>query len=123
MPETFGEYVRTRRLEIGMSLRTFAIATRQDPANVSRMERQQLTPTQDLESLNLIADALEFANPSMERLKLIDLAAVAARRIPADIAEDDALMAQLPVLFRKLRTELRTDEVQLDMLKKVLQGG
>jgi hypothetical protein len=106
-----------------MTLRTFATATGQDPANVSRIERQQLTPTQDLKSLNTIADVLEFQNPSVERLQLIDLAAVAARRIPADIAENEELLAQLPVLFRKLRSELRTDDEQLHMFKKILKGG
>jgi len=123
MHETFGEYVRSRRLELGMSLRTFAAATNQDPANVSRMERGQLTPPQDLEVLHRIADALELANPSEERLTLIDLAAVAARRIPADIASDESLLAQLPVLFRKLRIELRSDEDQLVMFKKVVAGA
>ena len=123
MPETFGQAVRSRRKELGLTLRRFASLAQMDPANVSRMERYLLPPPGEPAALERIADALQFPKSSPERMKLMDLAAVTAGRIPRDIVENKELLARLPVLFRKLRIEPAVDRDQLDALNGVLRDA
>lgn len=119
-PTGFGAWVRKRRLEIGVSLRSFAIETQLDAGNLSKYERGRLAPPQDQETLARIASALKLKKDSDEYRELLDVAAASAGRIPADLAADPEVLAKMPYLFRTARGKLTRRE--LIALAERLQG-
>ena len=111
----FGEFIKRRRAELRLSLRSFAEAAGIDPGNVSRIERGLVPPPESVATLDRIASALEFKPRSPAYRELMDLAAAAKGRIPQDLMTDSEVAARLPILFRALRNKrLSTD--QLDQL-------
>jgi transcriptional regulator with XRE-family HTH domain len=109
--DTFGQWVRRRREKVGISLRGFALATGLDPGNLSKYERGALPAPQEPKVLNRIAAALKLRPGSAELQEFRDLAATSAGRIPPDLAEDPALLAKMPLLFRTARKKLTRDEL------------
>ena len=79
----FGVWLRERRGEIGLGLRSFAQQTRLDPGNLSKYERGVLPPPQDAETLRRIAKALKLKEGGTAYREFMDVAAVSAGRIPA----------------------------------------
>jgi transcriptional regulator with XRE-family HTH domain len=110
-PQTFGEWLRARRAEIGLGLRAFAQQTGLDPGNLSKYERGLLPPPQDPTTLARIAAALRLKAGSAEHGEFIDLAAASAGRIPPDLAADPKLLARMPLLFRTARGKMSRDEL------------
>lgn len=120
---TFGEKARARREELEMTLRDFAEAAKQDPGNWSRVERGKLPPPKDLDSLELICNVLRYERNSVERMEFMDEAAIANGRIPQDVLGNAELLAELPLLFRKLRIHNVDQPEQLDALKSLLRNS
>lgn len=114
-PRTFGELIKSRRVEIGKTLRVFCAEHGFDPGNISKLERGRLLPPASEEKLSDYADALELKPNTTAWREFFDYAAAARGEIPADLLSDDALVGKLPVLFRTLRGE-RVDQDQLDEL-------
>src|SRR5262245_58237349 len=86
MDQTFGEFLRDRRLRAGFGLRAFAEAAGLQASNLSNIEHGRLAPPQDKEKLDDLAELLNLPKGSAERGKLYDLAADGAGRLPADVA-------------------------------------
>ena len=107
----FGDWLRSRRAEIGLGLRNFAQRTRLDPGNLSKYERGVLPPPQDVETLERIATALKLKRGSPEHREFMDLAAASAGRIPPDLAADPKIVSRMPLLFRTARGKLTRDEL------------
>jgi transcriptional regulator with XRE-family HTH domain len=119
---TFGEWVRNRREELGLSLRAFALATGMDPGNLSRYELGLLPPPQDPDTLASIARALTLDAKGDEYQTFLDLAALGAGRIPPDLAENPEILARMPFLFRTARGKKLTRDQLIalaDSLKRL----
>ena len=102
---SFGAFVRARRAALRLSLRAFAEKAGLDAGNVSRLERGRTAPPESEEILGRIAGALKLREGTPDYQQLIDLAAVAKGRVPADLLTDEEAAARLPVLFRTLRNK------------------
>jgi transcriptional regulator with XRE-family HTH domain len=119
MPENpFGEFLKSRRAELRLSLRAFAEAAEMDPGNVSRLERGHASPPEASEVLDRIALALQLKRKTAGYQELMDLAAAAKGRIPADLLDDAEVAAQLPILFRTLRSK----PLKKEQLEKLIES-
>lgn len=107
----FGEWLRSRRAEIGLGLRSFAQQTKLDPGNLSKYERGLLPPPQDTDTLERIATALRLKKGTEQYREFMDLAAAWAGRIPPDLAADPKVLARMPLLFRTARGKLTREEL------------
>lgn len=118
----FGEFIRTRRTTLRLSLRKFAERADLDPGNASRLERGRAAPPESPDVLDRIASALDLSKASAERRHLFDLAAAAKGKIPQDLLSDEEVAARLPVLFRTLRNKPLSAE-QLEKLIDAIRAA
>ena len=121
----FGEFLKGRRAELGLSLRALYEKHGVDASNWSKLERGRLPPPHG-EVLQRYAGYLEIKKGSDEWYTLFDLAAADAGRIPDDLRGGE-LAAKLPVFFRTLRESHKaggadTDEL-LEEIKKKIAGA
>jgi transcriptional regulator with XRE-family HTH domain len=116
----FGEFVKERRIEKGVSLREFCKRIEIDASNWSKVERGMLAPPQDEEKLKKIAKALgiKFGSALWEEMK--DKANIDAGIIPEDILSDEEVLNSLPMFFRTIRSEKPTPE-ELDKLINIIR--
>jgi len=117
----FGEFIKARRLELGLSLRAFCLKHGEDPSNWSKLERGLLPAPDKYERLLQIGQYLDYDDDSPEMRDFFDLASVSKGRIPEDIQNDAALMAKLPLVFRTLR-DTPTEE-ELMRLADLIRGA
>ena len=101
--QTFGELFRRKRISLGLTLRSFCKRYNYDPGNISRLERDILSPSTDDEKLAGYATALKIKRGSEEWVLFHDLAHTAKGKIPEDIAKDTDANKYLPLLFRTVR--------------------
>ena len=104
--ETFGEFVRIKRVQNRLTLREFCRLMRLDPSNWSKIERGVLSPPRSAAILEEIATALKFKKDGEDYHALKDLAVISS--IPKSLADDDSIVDKLPVLFRTLRGQKPT---------------
>ena len=98
---TFGQMLKKLRLEdASIGLRAFAAMIEMQPSNLSNIERDRIAPPARREAIDRICDALGLADSDPRRDQLFDLAATAANRIPADVAEVVRKQPGIPVLVR-----------------------
>jgi transcriptional regulator with XRE-family HTH domain len=118
----YGEFVKNRRIEKGISLREFCKALGVDASNWSKVERGLLSPPQDDERLRRIAELLdiEFGSPAWVEMR--DLASIGAGIIPKDILSDEHVLKSLPIFFRTLRSDKPTSD-ELDELISMIRKG
>lgn len=111
----FGEFIKERRINKGISLREFCKRIEIDASNWSKVERGLLAPPQDEEKLRKIARVLDIkiGSPSWKEMK--DKANIDAGIIPEDILSDEKVLNSLPIFFRTIRSEKPTPE-DLDKL-------
>lgn len=119
----FGELIKKRRLQTGLSLRAFCQKFNEDPGNWSRMERGLLQPPLDSSRLHQIATHLDISMGTQDFEELVDLAHADRGRIPENIMEDEKLVKMLPVMFRTIRNEPPTDDELLKLADKVREAN
>lgn len=117
--ETFGDFFKSKRISLGLSLRSFCEKNHFDPGNISRMERGLLSPTVEEKKLIVYAEALKISEKSSEWAKFFDLANIAKGTIPSDIREDLNLMSIMPAFYRTVRGE-KFDKDKLEKLFELL---
>ena len=113
----FGKFFKARRQALGLTLREFCFKHKLDPGNISRLERGLLPPPRDGNRLAEYAQCLGLKKGNGAWRAFFDLAAVSKGRIPAELMEDEDLVAKLPWIFRALRGKRFTNK-QLDTLVK-----
>ncbi|HCB23180.1 hypothetical protein A3B42_04815 [Candidatus Daviesbacteria bacterium RIFCSPLOWO2_01_FULL_38_10] len=101
--QSFGEFFRQKRVAIGFTLRSFCERYGYDPGNISRLERNILSPSIDKEKLAGYAVALKIPKDSEEWTIFFDLAHAAKGRVPEDILSNTRAPRFLPLLFRTAR--------------------
>ena len=113
--DTFGEFVRARRVGQRITLRAFSQAVGIDPANYSRIERGLAQPPTSEHRLDAFARELGIPHHNPEYREMVRLAALGRGKIPAALMSDETVLAKLPVLFRTLEGD-KVDGVVLDEL-------
>ena len=111
----FGEFIKERRINKGISLREFCKRVEIDASNWSKVERGLLAPPQDEERLRKIARVLDIKFGSALWKEMKDKANIDAGIIPNDILSDEKVLNSLPMFFRTIRSEKPTPE-DLDKL-------
>ena len=109
MNTSFGNFIRSKRLEKGYTLRKFCEVVEISPAFISRMERDEIDPPSE-EKLRAMAQAL-----SMDAEELI----FKAKRIP-DSAKK--MMIDRPDLLPLLRIASTRDAADLKQLIDLVAG-
>ena len=117
----FGEFVREKRIQQGLTLREFCKILNFDPSNWSKIEREKAQPPQSRDMLDKIADLLNLAAGSQDRLKFYDLASLQGGRIPGDILNDKELVENLPLVFRTIRGE-KPSRQEMEKLIDLIKG-
>jgi transcriptional regulator with XRE-family HTH domain len=115
----FGEFIKKRRLDQGISLREFCRLMEVDPSNWSKIEREVKSPPQDETRLKKIAEILNIQIGTSLWHEMKDMAKVDAGSIPDDICADSRVLNSLPMFFRTLRSEKPEELEQLiDFIRK-----
>ena len=117
--ETFGTFFQEHRLNLRLPLRRFCHENNFDPGNISKLERDKMSPPQSKEKLEEYAKALKIKKGSEEWILFLDLACAAKGKIPADICEDKELLNKLPLVFRTLRMEKVSSHKLDELIKKI----
>lgn len=118
-PQSFGEFFRQKRISLGFTLRSFCERYDYDPGNISRLERDILSPSIDQQKLEGYAAALKIPRDSEEWTMFFDLAHTAKGKIPEDILSDPKVLSILPAFYRTARGE-KLDKKKIDQLIKLL---
>ena len=119
--QTFGEVFRQKRIALGFTLRSFCERYSYDPGNISRLERNILSPSIDKEKLAGYATALKIPRDSEEWTIFFDLAHAAKGRVPEDILSSRQAPRFLPLLFRTARGQ-RLSKKKLQELVNVINN-
>ena len=104
---TFGEYFKHKRIEMGKTLREFCREHDLDPGNLSKLERNRISPPQNDKTLRKYAQHLGLDEEEWEEFE--ELAALGAGKLPAYLS-DEELVKKLPILFRVLKGQELTEE-------------
>ncbi len=118
--QNFGSFFRDKRISLGLSLRSFCERYGYDPGNISRLERNILSPSIDDEKLAGYASALKIQRDSEEWVLFHDLAHAAKGKIPSDIKNDEEVINMLPAFFRTMRNK-KIDKQKLEKLIQLLK--
>ncbi len=102
MAKAFGELFKRLRIESEQTLRRFCLKHGFDPGNISRLERGRLSPPRSVEKLEQYAHALQLVPGSAQWQEFVDLGLTCAGQIPADVMQDEELVAKLPALLRTI---------------------
>ncbi len=115
--QNFGEFFRSKRISLGLTLRAFCLKYNLDAGNISRLERNILPPSLDNEKLAALARALQIKRDTEEWVLFHDLAHTAKGQIPKDIINNTEATQYLPLLFRTIRGK----KLSKDKLKNLIQ--
>jgi len=118
--QTFGEYLRQKRLEKGFGLRSFARLIDMDAANLSNIERGKINPPRNEQLLSVIADALGLGSNAPERAELFDLAvADTPDRLAADLVGYAKDVQLVPLLLRTVANKQLTEEQIRELSERI----
>lgn len=115
----FGEFMKAKRLESGLSLRNFCTIMGLDPSNWSKVERGILNLTLSGDTLKKIAGILKLNEE--EQKTFFSLSTLAVGVIPKEVYSDDEILNALPVLFRTATGERPTQDEKdklIELIKK-----
>jgi transcriptional regulator with XRE-family HTH domain len=119
MAETFGDFVRERRLAVRITLRGFCEAVNVDPANYSKMERGKSLPPRDSATVDRFRRALGIEPNSADARELERLAALGRGNLPHRVLGDEELMRKLPAFFRTLEGDPVDDELLDELIETI----
>lgn len=112
---TFGALLKELRIVKELTLRQCSADLDVDPSNWSKIERNITPAPKDLAVLERWAAF--FALSGDKKSEFLDLAALARKEIPADMASDETVIGALPAFFRAVRGQ----ELSGARLKEFLQ--
>lgn len=104
MEQTFGAFVRQKRMEQGLSLRRLAARLGLSPVYMSNIETDR-KPAPSQENLDKLAEELRLSKPDLELF--LDLAAASQKmKVPADLPE---YIMERDIVRAALRTAKEVD--------------
>jgi len=115
---TFGQYFKQKRIDQRITLREFCRKHNLDHGNISKLERDRMSPPQNDEIIEKYAEYLQLSENEFEQFK--ELAAMGNKQIPEYLSDEETL-AKLPVLFRALKdSDLTEDKLQqlVELIRK-----
>ncbi|MBI2620873.1 helix-turn-helix transcriptional regulator [candidate division WWE3 bacterium] len=123
MSRTFGEYLKSKRMETNLTLRQFCRNKGLDPAYISRLENGIIAPPSKESLLKTLAKALNFSENTPEWVEFFDLASAGNGVLPADIKQEfPEVLAYLPAFLRSVkRNKVTREDVQ--ELIQLVKGG
>lgn len=119
--QNFGEFFRSKRIALDLTLRAFCERYGYDPGNISRLERNILSPSIDKQKLEGYAVALKIPRDSEEWITFFDLAHAAKGKIPEDILKSPHILSILPAFYRTARGE-KLDKKKIKQLIELLNA-
>lgn len=119
---TFGSFCRSKRVSLGLTLRAFCEKYNFDPGNISKLERDILSPTIDREKLEILAVALKIPKNTPEWVSFLDLAYSTKGVVPPDIKNNPQTISLLPAFYRTARGKKLTKE-KVKKLLELLNSG
>lgn len=119
MRNTFGQFIRNKRLEKELILRDFCKKSKYDVGYISRLENDILKPPVEEEKLDQLALALSLNKKTQEWETFHSLADVSNRRIPKEI--NQKTLHYLPAFFRKASKKNITKH-DVNILVQLIQG-
>ena len=114
--KAFGNYFKSKRIGLKMTLRQFCSDNGFDPGNISRLERGIAAHPVDESILKLYAKALKIKKSSDYWNKFFDMARASKGIIPPDLMEEEVVQ-RLPLVFRTIRGK----KLSKDKLKKLIK--
>jgi transcriptional regulator with XRE-family HTH domain len=121
MKNTFGQFLKERRLALDLSLREFARKIDMQPSNYCNIESDVLSPPGG-QTLERIARALGLTKGTPDYQTLHDLAAEARDEIPADLARMVKENELIPAMLRTIEYE-KVTKAQLRGIIEDLKSG
>ena len=119
--QSFGSFIRERRIENGTTLRSFCKVVGLDTAYVSRLENDLIPAPQAKERLDQFAAALGIPESGPERQEMFDLASASRRSIPSDIdLSSPRALELLPAFYRTLRNQSISEEEAQQLLRMLI---
>jgi transcriptional regulator with XRE-family HTH domain len=118
--QSFGQFIREKRLNADLSLRKFCQLTQIDPSNWSKIERDHLTPGFSREKMEEIAKLVNLTPGSRDYLDFFNLAEIAKGKIPENIYTDKEVLDVLPIFFRTVQGQKPSPE-ELDKVITLLK--
>lgn len=120
----FGEFIKEKRLELGLTLREFCRRAGHDPSLWSKLERGRRAVPDSREILERYARDLELKQDAEDWTTYFDLAYAESGRLPPELTEGE-IAAKLPAFFRVIRDHAKDGgsdaEGLLDDLRKVIR--
>jgi transcriptional regulator with XRE-family HTH domain len=121
MKQTFGRFLKAKRLALDLSLREFARKVGMQPSNYCNLESDVLAPP-PTEGLERIGKALGLKKGTPDYAKFHDLSAQGRDEIPADVERIVKENDLLPAMLRTVEYEQVTKE-QLRGIIEDLKSG
>jgi len=115
----FGDFFRQKRISLGFTLRSFCERYNYDPGNISKLERNILSPSIDKQKLEGYAAALRIPRDSEEWTMFFDLAHAAKGKVPEDVLKSPHILSILPAFYRTARGE-KLNKKRIKQLIKLL---
>jgi len=106
---SFGDFIKSHRLKLGLTLREFCKTYGHDPSNWSKLERGVIPPPADEKTLRVWAEQLGITEYSSDWYTMIDLAAIEKGIIPFDLKKNQSALEKLPLFYRTLRGQKPTE--------------
>lgn len=119
----FGEFIKERRVNKGLTLREFCKLIEVDASNWSKIERGLISPPKNDEKLKKIAKILEIPVGSDLWIEMKDKAEIDSGSIPRDIRSDKELIGFLPMFFRTIRSEKPSVEDLENLIEMIRKEG
>lgn len=116
---TFGSFIKSKRISLGITLRAFCLENGFDPGNLSKMERDIAQAPQEPELQEKLAKCLKIEKESEDWQTFVDLASASNGRIPQDLMQDADVVRQLPTFLRTLRNEKLSGDQLDSLIKKI----
>lgn len=114
---TFGEFVKSKRIESRMTLREFCRQFQEtDPSNWSKVERGVMPPPDTWFFFERLSKLLKLSDEETAHAK--DLAEISRGKLPADLQTPE-ILAKLPLIFMALRNPAFTPDEFEAMLRAV----
>ncbi|UOY08527.1 helix-turn-helix domain-containing protein [Muricauda sp. SCSIO 64092] len=110
-----GEIVKQKRIDVGLTLRTFCNQIDFDSSNWSKIERGLLEFPKSGLILSAIAETLKMSDEEIREVK--DVALVEA--IPDGLKPEEDVLKALPVFFRTSRVENPSDEQLKELINLI----
>jgi|ERR1035437_1057568 transcriptional regulator with XRE-family HTH domain len=114
--ESFGSFIKSKRIENNITLRHFCKETDIDPSNWSKIERELAPPPKSNSMLERIAKTLGLKQGSEDYNTMFDLAIISF--IPRELISENELN-RLPVFFRTTRGDAPTEEELRKLIERL----